>query len=290
MATTNYDKWDALEAEVEAEEKLEKEAKREGNKQRYFAEQEEKKKVWRADLEAKGENPDDHIHQSGCGCGFADPEALKKMQEKKANGPPELTIEEKNVKKLRAVEATREHGKILFGEAKYEHASAVYERGILIINGCYQMTDAQMARIQELELLLDLNQAACKLKLGLWTDAISNCKMALNISADNAKALFRWTQALIGMGEFDEARATCVRAIKAEPNNKALRVQLAEVKRLRAEQADKQRKFDRDMQTTLVERAAATANKTDAPPADSEVDAAIASVESIELGMPAESE
>jgi hypothetical protein len=109
----------------------------------------------------------------------------------------ELPLEEKNRKKIAAVDATREHGKQLFAEGKYEHACAVYERvrakrerlrgavrltltrvakGVLIINGCYGMSDEEMERLGKMETLLNLNMAACKLKLKEFPRAVDLCK------------------------------------------------------------------------------------------------------------------
>jgi len=97
----------------------------------------------------------EHQHSRCCGCGFADPEAVKRARYKtneyisvcvafaSVHSTPmlpcvlvlyseakkdEIPLDERNVKKLAAVEATREHGNILFKEGKFNEACAVYER------------------------------------------------------------------------------------------------------------------------------------------------------------------
>jgi hypothetical protein len=50
-----------------------------------------------------------------------------------------LSTDQKNVKKVAAVEATREHGNQLFKAGDLDQAYAVYERGVLIVNGALQV-------------------------------------------------------------------------------------------------------------------------------------------------------
>jgi hypothetical protein len=45
--------------------------------------------------------------------------------------------------------------------------------------------------MQTMEILLEMNMAACKLKLKQWKEAIDHCKMALQIEKQNVKAVFR---------------------------------------------------------------------------------------------------
>ena len=56
-------------------------------------------------------------------CGIDSPDCA--CSEKKKD---EMPLEERNKKKMAAVEATREHGNILFKEGKYEQALSVYDR------------------------------------------------------------------------------------------------------------------------------------------------------------------
>jgi len=186
-------------------------------------------------------------------CGYADPEELKKAALKKKK-EPQITLEEKNKKKMKAVEATREHGNQLFGEGKYEHAFAVYERGVLIINGAYGMSDEDYDKLTKLECLLDLNMAFCQLKIKDYPKCISHCKMAINIEKENAKAYYRWGQALIEMGEYPQAREKFRKVRELEPKNTECLKQLRRIKTLIQIQKEKTKQWSQNMQKKMEER------------------------------------
>jgi len=282
----DYSKWDVMSKEVDKEEEEQKEKRREDNRNRYMKDQAEKQKKWKekkvrekkqkkkkdrearkAKLAAEGHTHDhgDQCCDSGSDvsdvelpprscCGYADPEELKKAALKKKE-QPQITLEEKNQKKMKAVEATREHGNQLFGEGKYEHAFAVYERGVLIINGAYGMSDEDYDTLTKMECLLDLNMALCQLKLEDFTKCISHCKMAINIDKSNPKAYYRWGQALIEMGEYTEAREKFRKVRELEPSNKECVKQLHKIKKLAQIQKDKAKQWSITMQQKMEERA-----------------------------------
>jgi len=189
------------------------------------------------------------VHEHSCGCGFADPDRLKKLSEKKKD---EMPLEERNKKKLAAVEATREHGNILFKEGKYEQAFAVYDRGILIINGSYGMSDEEQAKLTQLELTLDLNMAACQLKLKNYLKAIDHCKMALQIESQHPKAFFRIGQAHLGMGNLAEATQNFKTVLELDPRNAEAVKQLEEIRRLEAQQRDTEKQFAKSMAARMA--------------------------------------
>jgi len=131
-------------------------------------------------------------------------------EERERNPPPPPA--ELNAKKLNAVNLARTEGAKLFKEGNYNEARELYEHAQYILHGMHEMTKEQDAQASELELIMDLNIAACFLKTKRWHDAISRCKMALNVDPQNAKAHFRWADALLGKGEVDAARAKFVEA------------------------------------------------------------------------------
>eukprot|EP01006_Ploeotia_vitrea_P024276 TRINITY_DN57045_c0_g1_i2.p2 TRINITY_DN57045_c0_g1~~TRINITY_DN57045_c0_g1_i2.p2 ORF type:complete len:248 (-),score=142.37 TRINITY_DN57045_c0_g1_i2:88-831(-) len=241
----DYSKWDALVREEEEAQRRAKEKRALENRMKYMKEQQERKAKW----DAEHKDHEHHHHAPSCGCGFGDPDAIRKAAAKKKD---EIPLEERNIKKVRAVEATREHGKQLFGEGKYEHAAAVFDRGLLIINGSYSMTDEQQAKLDDLELILESNLAACKLKLERNVEAIRHCKAVLSRDKTNAKAMYRWAEALITMGEYEDARDKVRESIKAHPNNAGFRQQLARVKTLIAQQRDKERQSLLEMQRKMA--------------------------------------
>ncbi|KAJ6541939.1 hypothetical protein B0H19DRAFT_1175283 [Mycena capillaripes] len=74
-----------------------------------------------------------------------------------------------------------------------------------------------------------LNRAAAYLKLGKNEDAERDCSTVLTLSKGNVKALFRRAQARIGMGKLSEAQADLKEAVKLEPANQSVKLELNKV-------------------------------------------------------------
>jgi tetratricopeptide (TPR) repeat protein len=166
-------------------------------------------------------------------CGFADPAELKAAAAAAAAVPQE-SLEVKNVKKVRAIEATREHGKQLFEEGNFQHAYAVYERGILIANGCFSLTDEQQAAVDDHEFALELNMAACMLKLGNPTKALSHARVASRLQPKSVKAHYRIAVAHVDLVSYDKAREELEIVENLDPGNagaRALRQRIAKEER-----------------------------------------------------------
>lgn len=161
-------------------------------------------------------------------------------------------MEEKNKKKIRAVYAAKEDGNKLFKEKNYELAYKVYERGVLIINGMYQLEDEDEDEMEKVECLLDLNMALVSLKMDNWTEAINCCKMAIQIDKKSAKAYYRWSEALIGMGDYIEAQEMNVKAKELEPKNKAVDQQLVRIIKLQKEQTTKAKKEEHKIAERMI--------------------------------------
>lgn len=224
----DYSKFRALEREEEDREARAAAERRAASKARAEKEQKERHAAWIA--AHPGEDPHEH---SSCGCGYADPEALRKAEARRKASGGDMPIEERNVKKMAAIDATREHGRILFGEGKFEHALAVYERGLLIIHGCYSLTHEQERHAAELELLHHLNVAACQLRLGEHAKAAQACRQALALDAASPKAHYRLGQAREGTGDLEGAAESFAEAARhggGEPARRAEQRALAKVR------------------------------------------------------------
>eukprot|EP00485_Elphidium_margaritaceum_P023801 CAMPEP_0202712592 /NCGR_PEP_ID=MMETSP1385-20130828/43528_1 /ASSEMBLY_ACC=CAM_ASM_000861 /TAXON_ID=933848 /ORGANISM="Elphidium margaritaceum" /LENGTH=298 /DNA_ID=CAMNT_0049372679 /DNA_START=22 /DNA_END=918 /DNA_ORIENTATION=- len=199
----------------------------------------------------------DHGHQHGSSnsskssCGYMPVDQINQLSAQKKNEP---SVEEKNIKKIAAVYATKEDGNRLFKEKNYELAYKVYERGTLIINGMYDLSEKDETDMENIECLLDLNMALVSLKREQWSQAIDCCKMAIQIDDKNAKAYYRWSEALIAMSEYDEARKQSFKAKELEPNNVAVDRQLEKIDKLQTEQLEKARKEEQKMAQRIRER------------------------------------
>lgn len=105
-----------------------------------------------------------------------------------------------------AIEATRIDGNDQFKKKNFELAFKIYERGVLIIHGCYKLTEEQELQVRDHEIALNLNMAACKLQLQEWREAIAYCNIVLGMDKDNPKALFRLGQAHSSLGLLKQAQ------------------------------------------------------------------------------------
>jgi len=185
-----------------------------------------------------------------CGCGYVDPERLKELSKQREANPP-LPLEEKNKKKMLAVEAAKEDGNIQFKQGNYQLALQIYERGVLIVNGTYGMDENDSAKMSKLEKELDLNMALCRIKLKQYPEAIENCKMVLNFDKTNVKALFRKGQAYLLMGEYDQAEKDFHDVLQLDSNNAATKKEMQILQKLRLEQNQKTKKFQASLATKL---------------------------------------
>ncbi|XP_048501646.1 uncharacterized protein LOC104899109 [Beta vulgaris subsp. vulgaris] len=96
--------------------------------------------------------------------------------------------------------------------------SAMYEE-------CYVHTiDLE---IRELVVSLQLNIAACEIKLSLFKEAIGSCTLVLGVDKSNVKALFRRGVALTKIGSMEDGYADFRIARGVEPKNKAIAQEIA---------------------------------------------------------------
>eukprot|EP00467_Chlorarachnion_reptans_P016354 CAMPEP_0114518766 /NCGR_PEP_ID=MMETSP0109-20121206/18620_1 /TAXON_ID=29199 /ORGANISM="Chlorarachnion reptans, Strain CCCM449" /LENGTH=402 /DNA_ID=CAMNT_0001699411 /DNA_START=106 /DNA_END=1314 /DNA_ORIENTATION=+ len=191
--------------------------------------------------------------RSGCmGCGFADPRALQEMLDEQkrleAQPPtPELTIEEKNKKKMKAIEAIRVDGKKEFKCGNYARALAIYKRGVLICNGMHSLNDEDWETVQNHEVLLDVNIATCHLKLREYREALENCRMALGIDGKCVKAHYRMAQAFVEMLDIPEAEKAAEAAKNAGLGSKPLSSIYKAIAQAKIKQKEQRRTFNTKM-------------------------------------------
>eukprot|EP00808_Paulinella_micropora_P031505 g28193.t1 len=239
----DYSKFEDIAKDVDKEEALEKERSRAENKEKYMREHAKKIEKWEKE---SGKKAPPHAHNPlNCGCGYADPDELKRIHELRKN-TPQPTLEEKNAKKVMAVDATRQHGKELFENGQYKEAEQVYQQGILIIQGTYGLSEEEEKEMEKLEHLLELNLAMVALKLEHWTEALHHCNLA-NKLEESPKAYYRMGLAYIGLGQFKDATAALQKAEALLPNDKQVKQQLRRVKQLEEAQRKKAKRVEQKL-------------------------------------------
>lgn len=194
-------------------------------------------------------------------CGYADPATLQRLAEEKKK-KPQLSLPEKNRRKMIAVEATQIDGNKFFKEGKLETALAIYERGCMIINGCYGMPDEDWDKMQDAEAKLDLNIALVKIKMKEWSSAIEHCRMSLNIRKKNPKGYYRWAEALTGMGEYEKALEKNAEALKIHPGSQGSLQQRERIIALKKKQAERSKQKDDKLAKALKKRWNCTTKKS----------------------------
>ncbi|MBZ3871869.1 Peptidyl-prolyl cis-trans isomerase FKBP8 [Sciurus carolinensis] len=73
------------------------------------------------------------------------------------------------------------------------------------------------------------NLAASQLKLDHYRSILRSCSLVLEHQTDNIKALFRKVSVLVHQGEYSEAMPILRAALKLEPSNKMIHVQLSKL-------------------------------------------------------------
>jgi len=259
MSGFNYDKFDKIGKDFEKEEKKEKEQVRAENHAAYNRRRQNRIETWEEEQRRQGKDVEKlrrEYQKQSCGCmsqqmAFAhqhghgdhkhDPmEFLKKQAEKKKK-KPDLPLPERNRRKLIAIEATRVDGGKFFKKGEYETALAIYERGLLISNGIYGIPDKQWEEVSKMEAKLDLNIAACKLKLKDWVSCIEYCERSLAIE-NSTKAYYRMAEAYIGLGEYEKALEKNATGRARQPDFTSLQEQDTRIRKLHALQIEKAKK------------------------------------------------
>lgn len=102
----------------------------------------------------------------------------------------------------------------------------------------HSFSDDEKCHANALRLSCNLNNAACKLKLGEYREASTLCTKVLEVDPMNVKALFRRSQAYLRTSELEKAEADIKQALTIDPNNREVKLEYKELK-------DKQREYMR---------------------------------------------
>jgi len=97
--------------------------------------------------------------------------------------------------------------------------------------------------VQDLNISVQLNLSACYLKENSYEQVIEACEKVLKNQPDNTKAYFRTGQAYLEIGLLDKAKEYLDKAHKLEPNDKAILVQLKQLKQKEEDAKKKEKQF-----------------------------------------------
>jgi peptidyl-prolyl isomerase D len=138
----------------------------------------------------------------------------------------------------------RELGNQQFKAGEYSKAINKYEKALRYLD---QGGFAGEDKVQKATISCNLNAAQCFLKLGKGDDAKSKCSKVLELDASNTKALFRRGSAYLLMGDADAAEADLKSAQEKDPEDAAIKKELAKVAALRKNNDLKDKNFAKKM-------------------------------------------
>ncbi|XP_024983028.1 peptidyl-prolyl cis-trans isomerase FKBP62-like [Cynara cardunculus var. scolymus] len=119
----------------------------------------------------------------------------------------------------------KEEGNTLFKRKKYERASKRYEKALSYIEYDSAFSDDEKQQAKVLKISCNLNNAACKLKLRDYKQAVKLCTKVLDADSKNVKALYRRAQAYIQLVDLDLAELDIKKALEIDPDNRDVKLE-----------------------------------------------------------------
>ncbi|KAJ9190123.1 hypothetical protein P3X46_001353 [Hevea brasiliensis] len=116
-------------------------------------------------------------------------------------------------------EKIRNTGNRLFKEGKFELAKAKYEKVLREFNHVNPQDDEEGKVFVDTRNLLNLNLAACYLKMGECKKSIEYCNKVLDANPAHVKALYRRGMAYMTDGSFEEARDDFEKMMKVDKSS-----------------------------------------------------------------------
>lgn len=119
------------------------------------------------------------------------------------------------------VEKIKATGNRLFKEEKYELAKAKYEKVLREFNHVNPQDDEEGKEFANTRNLLNLNVAACYLKMGECRKSIETCNKVLDANPVHVKAFYRRGMAYMSAGDFKEARSDFNKMMSIDKSSEA---------------------------------------------------------------------
>lgn len=156
--------------------------------------------------------------------------------------------------KLEQSAIVKDKGTQYFKDGKYKQAAVQYKRIVSWLEHESSLQGEDEKKAVALRLAAHLNLAMCYLKLQDPNPALENCDKALDLDANNEKALFRRGEALFVMKEFEKARDDFQRVVQLYPANKAAKSQALLCQKHIKEQYEKDKRIYANMFQKFAER------------------------------------
>uniref|UniRef100_A0A7S2AW00 peptidylprolyl isomerase n=2 Tax=Octactis speculum TaxID=3111310 RepID=A0A7S2AW00_9STRA len=141
--------------------------------------------------------------------------------------------------KIEAAKTLKEAGTAEFKKKSWALAASKYADAAAMVDDMLEGEDNAAA----LELYVSClgNASQCYINMSDWGGAASNSTNVLEKNEDNVKALYRRGLARLRMGMLDEAKADLMKAYKLDGKNKAVKKELANLKKALVEAKKKEK-------------------------------------------------
>eukprot|EP01068_Selenidium_serpulae_P003368 Selendium_serpulae@DN3017_c0_g1_i1.p1 len=131
----------------------------------------------------------------------------------------ERLLYEKSTKdKIDAADRFRAEGVRVFQQMNYGLAAQNFRKALLQFDYAFPDTAEEEARLKEVKLPCHLNLAACKLKMQDLDEVLTQCRLAIEMDPNSAKAFYRRGIAYLERDNFAEAETALRRALECQPD------------------------------------------------------------------------
>lgn len=127
--------------------------------------------------------------------------------------------------KIEAAGKKKEEGNVWFKAGKYARASKRYAKATGFIEYDSNYNDEEKEQAKVLKVSCKLNNAACKLKLKDYKEAVNLCTKVLEVDSRNVKAYYRRAQAYIQLVELELAELDIKKALEIDPDNRDVKLE-----------------------------------------------------------------
>eukprot|EP00270_Netrium_digitus_P011516 TRINITY_DN366_c0_g1_i4.p1 TRINITY_DN366_c0_g1~~TRINITY_DN366_c0_g1_i4.p1 ORF type:complete len:207 (+),score=83.13 TRINITY_DN366_c0_g1_i4:2946-3566(+) len=176
-----------------------------------------------------------------------------------------------NGEKLSTAQKKKEEGNALYKIGKFQRASKKYSKAVKLIEYDSQFGEDEKKQSKVLQVTCRLNDAACKLKLKEYKEAVKLTSKVLETEASNVKALYRRAQAYIQQEDYDLAEWDVKKALDLDPDNRDLKLEYKTLKQKVAEQNKKEAKIFGNMFARLNKLEAKESKRSQEAGADTEM-------------------
>ncbi|XP_076376321.1 cyclophilin 40 [Megalopta genalis] len=136
---------------------------------------------------------------------------------------------------MEVIQKIKDSGNYYFSKKNYVDAGRKYKKALRYYKWMTKTVDTSNSSdelMTNIKIVILLNLAAVKLKKKKYREALKLCTDVLQMDKNNSKALFRKSQAYMGLNEYDYGLRELKQALQGSPNNKDILMEMEKVKKV----------------------------------------------------------